>query len=300
MTTQPSHGSPDTGRVFRLGRPLAGSRPLPVRDAPRRPLPPAGTANLGPASVADHDLGSDFDNPAGWNMYHGRTVPGFPPAHPPHRGFETITIVERGYVDHADSAGATARYGQGDVQWLTAGNGVSHSEMFPLLEESAYNPFELFQIWLNLPAAGEGRGARVHDAVERGHPPRRDGPEPGRRSHGQGDRGALRRRRTRFAADEFVGSESRVGCCGVVDRTGTPPRAGRASGIRGRRGPVESSTSTATTRMRLSRDSASLQATASPSTFTGRPPCRRAIVPRSFFCCREFRSASRSPSTVRS
>ncbi|MEZ5154038.1 pirin family protein [Rhodococcus zopfii] len=152
MTTQPSHGSPDTGRVFRLGRPWRALDPF-LFAMHHVDHYPAGTANLGPASVADHDLGSDFDNPAGWNMYHGRTVPGFPAY--PHRGFETITIVERGYVDHADSAGATARYGQGDVQWLTAGNGVSHSEMFPLLEESAYNPFELFQIWLNLPAAGK-------------------------------------------------------------------------------------------------------------------------------------------------
>jgi len=151
MTTQRSHGS-HTGSVFRLGRPWQALDPFlfAMHHVDRYP---AGTANLGPAWVDGHDLGSDFDNPAGWSMYHGRTVPGFP-AHP-HRGFETITIVERGYVDHADSTGATARYGQGDVQWLTAGNGVSHSEMFPLLEQNADNPFELFQIWLNLPATGK-------------------------------------------------------------------------------------------------------------------------------------------------
>lgn len=83
-------------------------------------------------------------------MYHGQTVPGFP-SHP-HRGFETVTIVRKGRIDHSDSAGATARFGNGDVQWLTAGKGIVHCEMFPLLHTDKPNPTELFQIWLNLPS----------------------------------------------------------------------------------------------------------------------------------------------------
>ncbi len=112
---------------------------------------PKGNAGHGPqASLAGRDLGQDFAGKDGWRMYHGLTVPGFPQH--PHRGFETVTIVRKGRVDHADSLGATARFGGGDVQWLTAGRGILHSEMFPLLKADAANPLELFQIWLNLPA----------------------------------------------------------------------------------------------------------------------------------------------------
>jgi quercetin 2,3-dioxygenase len=112
---------------------------------------PRGDGKLAPAvSLAGRDIGSDFSRKDGFSMYHGDTVPGFP-AHP-HRGFETVTLVRRGLIDHSDSLGATARFGRGDVQWVTAGRGIVHSEMFPLLSESGDNPLELFQIWLNLPA----------------------------------------------------------------------------------------------------------------------------------------------------
>jgi hypothetical protein len=112
---------------------------------------PQGNEEMGPAApLAGRDIGQDFAGKDGWRMYHGDTVPGFP-AHP-HRGFETVTIVRRGLIDHSDSLGAAARFGAGDVQWLTAGRGIVHAEMFPLLERNRPNPLELFQIWLNLPA----------------------------------------------------------------------------------------------------------------------------------------------------
>ena len=112
---------------------------------------PRGNDRLGPdAPLGGHDIGQDFDGKDGWRMYHGDVVPGFPQH--PHRGFETVTIVRTGYIDHSDSLGATARFGMGDVQWLTAGAGVVHSEMFPLLNRDQPNELELFQIWLNLPA----------------------------------------------------------------------------------------------------------------------------------------------------
>jgi redox-sensitive bicupin YhaK (pirin superfamily) len=119
---------------------------------------PAGNEQLGPAaSLAGRNLGQDFTVKDGWRMYHGQTVPGFPQH--PHRGFETVTLVRHGLIDHSDSLGATARFGGGDVQWLTAGNGVVHSEMFPLVDPQGPNPLELFQIWLNLPAANKRVGA---------------------------------------------------------------------------------------------------------------------------------------------
>src|SRR5262245_49099811 len=115
---------------------------------------PAGNENMGPAaSLAGRDIGQDFAGKDGWRMYHGETVPGFPQH--PHRGFETVTIVRRGLIDHSDSLGAAARFGRGDVQWLTAGSGIVHSEMFPLLDKTKPNPVELFQIWLNLPRASK-------------------------------------------------------------------------------------------------------------------------------------------------
>nr|WP_319492556.1 pirin family protein [uncultured Desulfobacter sp.] len=111
---------------------------------------PAGNEQLGPnASLAGRNIGQDFTIKDGWRMYHGQRIPGFP-VHP-HRGFETVTIVLNGFVDHSDSLGAAGRYGNGDVQWMTAGAGIQHAEMFPLLRQDKPNPLELFQIWLNLP-----------------------------------------------------------------------------------------------------------------------------------------------------
>jgi redox-sensitive bicupin YhaK (pirin superfamily) len=113
---------------------------------------PKGNGDMGPdAPLSGRTIGQDFVQKDGWRMYHGSKVPGFP-AHP-HKGFETVTLVERGLVDHSDSLGAAGRFGNGDVQWMTAGGGVMHSEMFPLLKEDEKNELLLFQIWLNLPKA---------------------------------------------------------------------------------------------------------------------------------------------------
>lgn len=111
---------------------------------------PKGNEVMGPdASLAGRNIGQDFTVKDGWCMYHGAKVPGFP--YHPHRGFETVTVVKEGLIDHFDSLGAAGRFGKGDVQWMTAGKGVLHAEMFPLVNREKENPMELFQIWLNLP-----------------------------------------------------------------------------------------------------------------------------------------------------
>ena len=134
-----------------LDRQLPGIDPF-IFGAYHQDHYPKGNGQLGPdpALLKGRDMGMDFGRQDGWSMYHGDDVPGFP-AHP-HRGFETVTIVRKGLVDHADSLGATARYGEGDVQWLTTGSGVQHGEMFPMVHEDKDNLLDLFQIWLNLPA----------------------------------------------------------------------------------------------------------------------------------------------------
>ncbi|TNE84437.1 MAG: pirin family protein [Deltaproteobacteria bacterium] len=112
---------------------------------------PEGNDEMGPdpSLLRGRRIGMDFEIKDGWRMYHGDVIPGFP--RHPHRGFETITLARKGYIDHSDSMGAKARFGNGDVQWMTAGSGVVHSEMFPLVKRDAGNTTELFQIWINLP-----------------------------------------------------------------------------------------------------------------------------------------------------
>ena len=183
---------------------------------------PAGNDDLGPAASLDgREIGADFAGVDGWRMYHGDTVPGFP-GHP-HRGFETVTFVRKGLIDHSDSLGATARFGRGDTQWLTAGSGIVHSEMFPLVDRDGPNPLELFQIWLNLPAADKMVDPYFTMLWESDTPRviAKDERRPRHRDHR--DRGRSRRPTRSPAAAQLVG-----GAVGVRRRDLEPAvRAGR-------------------------------------------------------------------------
>ena len=139
-------------RVSRLSMPFETDSPF-LFAVHHNDRYPRGNEGMGPdASLRGHNIGADFDNAAGWSMYHGAGgVPGFPKH--PHRGFETISVAVRGFIDHVDSLGAAGRFGDGDVQWMTAGAGISHAEMFPCLSRAEENVMEMFQIWLNLPRA---------------------------------------------------------------------------------------------------------------------------------------------------
>jgi redox-sensitive bicupin YhaK (pirin superfamily) len=70
----------------------------------------------------------------------------------PHRGFETVTIVYEGEVEHRDSSGGGGRIGPGDVQWMTAASGLVHEEFHGAEFARRGGPFEMVQLWVNLPA----------------------------------------------------------------------------------------------------------------------------------------------------
>jgi redox-sensitive bicupin YhaK (pirin superfamily) len=70
----------------------------------------------------------------------------------PHRGFETVTIVYQGEVEHRDTAGNQGRIGPGDVQWMTAGRGILHEETHGRTFTEKGGTLEMVQLWVNLPA----------------------------------------------------------------------------------------------------------------------------------------------------
>lgn len=70
----------------------------------------------------------------------------------PHRGFETVTIAYHGRIAHHDSAGNSGVIGEGDVQWMTAASGLLHKEYHEESFSKAGGPFQMVQLWVNLPA----------------------------------------------------------------------------------------------------------------------------------------------------
>ncbi|KAJ3069048.1 hypothetical protein HDU98_007865 [Podochytrium sp. JEL0797] len=132
-------------------RPVSVPSPMPTQDpflfaVYHKDHYPAGDAKM---QAPRRGNGSDFDPSSPYRMYHGDRIPGFPQH--PHRGFETITCTLQGTVDHTDSLGCAGRYGDGDLQWMTAGRGIVHGEMVPLVHQDKPNTMRWFQLWLNLP-----------------------------------------------------------------------------------------------------------------------------------------------------
>jgi redox-sensitive bicupin YhaK (pirin superfamily) len=106
----------------------------------RRPFPTAGLDSVDPFLLID-EMGPVTYGP-------GEAVGA--PDHP-HRGFETVTYVLEGEMEHEDSAGHRGRLGSGDVQWMTAGAGIIHSEMPSQRIREQGGRVHGFQVWVNLP-----------------------------------------------------------------------------------------------------------------------------------------------------
>jgi quercetin 2,3-dioxygenase len=106
--------------------------------------------------LSHHDQGAhvspfimlDYAGPARFEPTAARRGVG---AHP-HKGFETVTIVYAGEVEHRDSTGAGGVIGPGDVQWMTAASGIVHEEFHSAAFAAAGGDFEMVQLWVNLPA----------------------------------------------------------------------------------------------------------------------------------------------------
>ncbi len=88
----------------------------------------------------------------------------------PHRGFETVTVVYDGEVDHRDTAGHGGRIGAGDVQWMTAGAGLLHKEFHSPQFTRSGGRFEVLQLWVNLPRAAKMTPPRYQPLLARDIP----------------------------------------------------------------------------------------------------------------------------------
>jgi quercetin 2,3-dioxygenase len=93
----------------------------------------------------------------------------------PHRGFETVTYVLSGEMEHADSAGHKGALSPGDVQWMTAGDGVVHSEMPSRRFQETGGTLLGFQLWVNLPRKDKRMPPRYQELKAAGIPTASDG-----------------------------------------------------------------------------------------------------------------------------
>ena len=88
----------------------------------------------------------------------------------PHRGFETVTIVYQGEVEHRDSTGSGGMIGPGDVQWMTAAAGILHEERHSKAFTEQGGTLEMVQLWVNLPAKDKSAPATYQTVLDRDIP----------------------------------------------------------------------------------------------------------------------------------
>lgn len=88
----------------------------------------------------------------------------------PHRGFETVTILYKGELEHRDSAGGAGRLGPGDVQWMTAAAGIVHEEKHSAAFTKSGGTLEMVQLWVNLPKQDKNATPRYQDIAARDIP----------------------------------------------------------------------------------------------------------------------------------
>ncbi len=162
QTTTPTQTTSPTTTPAGRSRPL--SRIIPATSAIEgggfevyRPFPTSALDWLDPFLLLD-EMAPNYSEP-------GRVVGA--PAHP-HRGFETVTYVIQGEVEHRDSAGNHGVVGSGDVQWMTAGDGIIHSEMPSARLQTEGGVLHGLQLWVNLPAALR-RTAPTYQALPSDH-----------------------------------------------------------------------------------------------------------------------------------
>lgn len=114
-------------------------------------------ANISPFLLLDYAGPMDFapsPHPRGVEMH-------------PHRGFETVSIVYQGEVEHRDTAGNQGRIGPGDVQWMTAARGVLHEEKHGRAFSETGGTLEMVQLWVNLPAKHKMSAPRYQEITDR-------------------------------------------------------------------------------------------------------------------------------------
>ncbi|MEP1593680.1 MAG: pirin family protein [Halieaceae bacterium] len=119
-----------------------------------------GASNISPFLLLDYAGPSEFppaQRPRGVGQH-------------PHRGFETVTVVYSGELEHRDTSGAGGLIGEGDVQWMTAGGGIVHEEFHSQQFTEQGGLLDMVQLWVNLPASAKDTPAAYQTLLNKDIP----------------------------------------------------------------------------------------------------------------------------------